>query len=123
VILCQEDICLCKHCEDFRFPNTSRLSSKRARSQNASVVTDSTQLINNIIIIISDIYIAPYSARSCSKVLYNIIYSIIIIDSDPFPHTNILTPKEYTTQAAIIGAKRYSYIAIASCQVLFFVDE
>ena len=28
-----------------------------------------------------DIYIAPYSARSCSKVLYNIIYNIIIPDS------------------------------------------
>jgi len=33
-----------------------------------------------LIIIICDIYIVHYSARSCSKALYNIIYNIIIPD-------------------------------------------
>ena len=41
-------------------------------------------------IIICDIYIAPYSAKSCSKALYNIIYNIIILDSDLFtPSTHL----------------------------------
>ena len=39
-----------------------------------------------IIIIICDIYISSYSARSCSKALYN----IIITDSDLFPPSTYL---------------------------------
>ena len=45
---------------------------------------------NNNNIIICDIYIAPSSARSCSKALYNIIYNIIIPDSDLFPPSTYL---------------------------------
>ena len=41
---------------------------------------------NVIIIIICDIYIVSYSARSCSKALYN----IIIPDSDLFPPSTYL---------------------------------
>jgi len=44
----------------------------------------------SVIIIICDIYIAPYSARSCFKTLYNIIYNIIIPDSDLFPLSTYL---------------------------------
>jgi len=55
-----------------------------------------------IILIICDIYISPYSARSWFKELYN----IIIPDSDLFPPSTL--PREYTTHAAIKGAKRYS---------------
>ena len=45
------------------------------------------------IIIICDVYIVPYSARSCSKALYNIIHNIIIPDSDPFPPSMYLNSK------------------------------
>ena len=46
---------------------------------------------NTIIIIITcNIYIAPYSARSCSKAPYNIIYNIIIPDSNLFPPSTYL---------------------------------
>ena len=62
-----------------------------------------------IYIYVCDIYIAPYSARSCFKALYNIIYNIIIPDSD------LLLPSRYLNSHgriqrmfAIIGAKRYS---------------
>ena len=41
-------------------------------------------------LITCDIYVAPYSARSYSKALYNIIYNIIIPDSDLFPSSTYL---------------------------------
>ena len=41
-------------------------------------------------IIICDIYIAPFSARSCSRALYGIIYNIIMPNSDRFPSSTYL---------------------------------
>ena len=52
-------------------------------------------------------YIPPYSARSYSKVLYNIMYNIIIPESDLFP------PNTYFNSQGSIQR-----ITIASCQVL-----
>ena len=49
-----------------------------------------THYNDNSIIIICDIYKGSYSARSCSKALYNIIYNIIIPDSDLFPPSRYL---------------------------------
>ena len=71
---------------------------------------------NNIII--CDIYIVPYSARSCSKVLYN----IIIPDLDLFPHPgHISTPKgAYNSCCHYRRKALLKHIAIASCQVLIF---
>ena len=43
VILCQGDMCLCKQCEDVRFPATSRLSQERARQQINTVAPGSTR--------------------------------------------------------------------------------
>ena len=40
--------------------------------------------------IICYIYLAPYSARSCSNALYNITYNIIIPYSDLFPPSTYL---------------------------------
>ena len=56
-----------------------------------------------IIIIICDIYIAPYSARSCSKALYNMIYNNIIHDSDLIE--SILVPK-YIKRAKVVHIYR-----------------
>ena len=84
------------------------------------------RLYQGIIIIICDIYIAPYSARSCSKALYNIIYNIIIIpDSDLVPPTQHISqlPGEHTTHAACIGAKRYSNTDPARPVRYSFMDE
>ena len=47
-------------------------------------------ILIKLLIIICDIYIAPNSARSCCNALYNIIYNIIIPDSDPFPPNTYL---------------------------------
>ena len=43
VILCQGDMCLCKKCEDVRFPATSRLSQERVRQQINTVAPVSTR--------------------------------------------------------------------------------
>ena len=71
-----------------------------------------------IYIYIYDIYIVPYSARSCSNVLYN----IIIPDS---PSTYISTPKGVYNPCCHYKHKALlKYIAIASYQVLIcFMDE
>ena len=74
------------------------------------MVQPSQRRLYQEVIIICDIYIASYSARSCSKAIYNIIYNIIIPDSDLFPPTQHISqlPMEHTTHAASIGAKRYA---------------
>ena len=40
---------------------------------------------------------APHSARSCSKMFYNIIYNIIIPDSDLFSPSTYLNSQESIT--------------------------
>ena len=72
--------------------------------------------ISHIIIIICDISIASYSARSCSKVLYN----IILLDSRPVS-TQHISPKEaYNTCCHNRCKVLLKHIAIASCRVLIF---
>ena len=69
----------------------------------------------NIIIIICDIYIAPYSARSYSKALYKIIYNIIIPGSDLFPPSWNLN-----SQGSIQRAEPWPITGIISLGLLFW---
>ena len=84
--LCSSQIVVARHScikQQLKLFNCSIVSHLIPVIQN-SQSSAQTRIIC-IIIITFDIYIAPYSARSCSKALYNIIYNIIIPDSDLFP--------------------------------------
>ena len=78
-------------------------------------------------LIISGIYIAPYWARySCSKAFY----SVIIPDSGLFQsnththtHTHLTSKGAYNAYGHYRRKTLLEHIAIASCQLLIFMDE
>jgi len=74
------------------------------------------------IIIICDIYIAPYSARSCPRALYNIIYNVIILIQTCFHPAHMSTPNgAYNACCRYRGKALLKHIAITSCQMLIFL--
>jgi len=57
---------------------TAYCHDQQAQSTDSLLCINTITVYNNIII--CDIHIAPYSARSCPGALFNIIYNIIIPD-------------------------------------------
>ena len=80
------------------------------------------QYLHIRIIIICDIYIVPYSARSCSKSL-TILFTILLSPTQTCFHPAHIS----TTKGAYNACCHYrhkallKHIAIASCQVLIFL--
>ena len=97
--------------------NLNKLSIEHCRAKPQSLPHVNNSVSAPHVIIICDIYIVPYSARSCSKALYNIIHNLIIPDSDLFPPSTNLN-SQYNACCHYRRKASLKLIATASCQVL-----